>query len=308
MRDASPTAMYTATSRRRLLAKSGWLAGGAGAGWLLPQAASASTPTGVAAQSIVRSNGAQFLCRDTGGDGPVVILLHPATGSALIWEKQWPAFMRAGLRTIAYSRLGHAGSSPIDPNAPGSSTADLLALADALDLERFHLVGSAAGGFLVPDACLAAPDRIISATIASSFGGFTDPEYRARLAALKPPGFDDLPASFRELSPEYRAADPVGAAHWEALERVSKHGPRTRQLTINDLKWDRVAQIETPVLFFTGGADLYMPPALLAEAASHFRNCTTHVIPNVGHSAYWERPDIFNALVLDFIGRHAGGA
>jgi pimeloyl-ACP methyl ester carboxylesterase len=30
------------------------------------------------------------------------------------------------------------------------------------------------------------------------------------------------------------------------------------------------------------------------------------VADETGHSVYWERPDVFNAAVLDFIGRHLG--
>jgi pimeloyl-ACP methyl ester carboxylesterase len=33
---------------------------------------------------------------DTGGDGTPVVLVHPATGSALIWGYQQPAFAKAG--------------------------------------------------------------------------------------------------------------------------------------------------------------------------------------------------------------------
>jgi pimeloyl-ACP methyl ester carboxylesterase len=28
------------------------------------------------------------------------------------------------------------------------------------------------------------------------------------------------------------------------------------------------------------------------------------VIPECGHSAYWEQPELFNRAVLDFIGNH----
>ena len=42
----------------------------------------------------------------TGGGQPIV-LLHPATGSGLIWAYQQPAFVKAGYRVIAYSRRGY---------------------------------------------------------------------------------------------------------------------------------------------------------------------------------------------------------
>src|SRR4051812_19443924 len=51
--------------------------------------------------------GARLGYWDTGGDGAPIVLLHPATGSALIWEYQQPVFAKAGYRVIAYSRRGH---------------------------------------------------------------------------------------------------------------------------------------------------------------------------------------------------------
>ena len=83
---------------------------------------------------------------DTGGPGPTVVFMHPATGSARMWLYQQPAFVAAGLRCIGWSRRGHGASSPVDPQAPGSASLDLKAVLDALDLDRVHLVACAAGG------------------------------------------------------------------------------------------------------------------------------------------------------------------
>jgi pimeloyl-ACP methyl ester carboxylesterase len=59
-----------------------------------------------------------------------------------------------------------------------------------------------------------------------------------------------------------------------------------------------------PVLLLTGDADLSSPPSLMRMLARHIRDVELVVVPETGHSPYWERPDVFNAAVLDFIGRH----
>src|SRR4030095_12873788 len=83
---------------------------------------------------------------DTGGPGAPIMLLHPATGSGLIWGYQQPVFAKAGFRVIAYSRRGYFNSAPFDPQRPGIGSEDLLQLANHLGLKRFHIVASAAGG------------------------------------------------------------------------------------------------------------------------------------------------------------------
>jgi 2-succinyl-6-hydroxy-2,4-cyclohexadiene-1-carboxylate synthase len=49
-----------------------------------------------------------------------------------------------------------------------------------------------------------------------------------------------------------------------------------------------------------------MPPPVMREVASHFPNGELLLVPEAGHSTYWEQPEIFNRAVLDFISRHRG--
>jgi len=46
-------------------------------------------------------------------------------------------------------------------------------------------------------------------------------------------------------------------------------------------------------------------PAPLQELlAAHLRTAKLTILPDVGHSAYWEEPDKFNNAVLAFIKEH----
>ena len=241
---------------------------------------------------------------DTGGTNEPVVVLHPMTGSDAVWSYQRPAFVDAGFRFIAYSRRGHGKSEPGPPNDPGYGARDLEALANFLGLTRFHLLGTAAGGFLAPDFALSYPDRLLSLVIACSLGGITDSQYRATTTRMTGPDFYRMPSSFRELGPSYRAACPDGVRRWEELEHASRSGPLIQQLLLNDLSWEALAKITAPTLVLTGDADLYQPPSRMREFASHIQKATTIVIPESGHSAYWEQPIAFNSAVLSFLEMH----
>lgn len=262
--------------------------------WIAPPATSAT-------EGMADVGEARLAYWDTGGTGPAVVLLHPATGSKDIWAYQRGAFAAAGFRVVGYSRRGHAGSDRGPDETTVSAADDLKALVDHLGIDRFHILGSAAGGFVVPDFALSYPERLLSMTIACSQGGGTDPEYRAAIRRISAPGFSEMPSSFRELGPSYRAANPEGMATWEALEHASKHGARIRQPSRNALTWEAIGRIQTRALVFTGSADLYLPPALMRQYASHLPNARTAVIAEAGHSAYWEQYEAFNSLVLEFI-------
>src|SRR5580693_6756531 len=102
-------------------------------------------------EGLVDVPGAQIFYKDSGGPGVPVVFLHAFTGSADVWEHQIPAFTRAGYRFIAYDRRGF-GRTVADANGPASTGADdLRALADHLKFDKFHLVGTAGGGFVALD-------------------------------------------------------------------------------------------------------------------------------------------------------------
>jgi pimeloyl-ACP methyl ester carboxylesterase len=72
----------------------------------------------------------------------------------------------------------------------------------------------------------------------------------------------------------------------------------------NQLTLALLEQIRVPTLMLTGGADMTAPPPLMKLLAARIRNTELIVVPNAGHSTYWEEPDVFNRTVLDFIRRH----
>lgn len=240
---------------------------------------------------------------DTGGEGEPVILLHPYTGSAAIWGYQQPVLAGAGFRVIAYSRRGHYRSDAGPPDDPGNHVDDLHALVEHLGLTRFHLVGSAAGGFIVPDYAASYPEHLISMTIATSTGGAVDSDYTATFFRIRTPEIVELPHWIKELGPSYRASYPEGVQRWRDLEAQSVHRVM-RPPAKNRLTWDVYENMRTPALLIGADADMYMPPTMLRELASHLRDPEVVTIVDSGHSAYWEQYEAFNSVLLDFLQRH----
>jgi pimeloyl-ACP methyl ester carboxylesterase len=127
---------------------------------------------------------------DTGGSGVPIVLLHPATGSALIWSYQQPVFAKAGYRVVAYSRRGYYNSAPFDVKNPGIGSEDLRHLADALGLGRFHVVASAAGGSIASDFAFSYQEGLLSLSISSNSFGVRDGEIAKAAAAIRPEGWE----------------------------------------------------------------------------------------------------------------------
>jgi pimeloyl-ACP methyl ester carboxylesterase len=248
--------------------------------------------------------GTRLFYWDTGGSGQPIVLLHPSSGSALIWGYQQPAFAKAGYRVIAYSRRGYYNSAPIVQENPGSSAEDLRLLVDFLGIKRFHAVAAASGGSVAAEFALSYPDRLLSLTISSNSFGVRDGAIAKAAAFIRPKLWDQLPPEFRELGPSYRGMNPEGVKLWMELEHKALNGPAGRQLR-NELSQAKLKELTTPTLLIAGAADLTMPPSISRMLAAQLPNSEVVVAPESGHSVYWEQPDIFNRAVLDFIGKNS---
>jgi pimeloyl-ACP methyl ester carboxylesterase len=251
--------------------------------------------------------GAKIFYKDSGGPGVPVVFLHAFTGSADVWEHQIPAFTRAGYRFIAYDRRGF-GRTVADANGPASTGADdLRALADHLKFDKFHLVGTAGGGFVALDFAISFPQRLRSFTLLCSTAGVQDKDYVEATQRMRPDGFDKMPRSFLELSPSYRFGNPDGLARWAEFESKNRAPEAVRgpaQPSKNQVTLAMIEGIKTPTLVIAGDADLYAPPALMRRIADRIKGARFTALPEAGHSVWWELPDEFNHTVLTFIAKH----
>lgn len=266
-----------------------------------------ATPAVPMRETFAELPGARIWYRDSGGNGVPVVFLHAATGSSRVWEHQIPAFTAAGYRFIAYDRRGF-GRTVINSagTQPGTGADDLHALMDHLAIDRFHLIGTAAGGFVAVDYALSFPQRLRSLVIANSIGGVQDEDYLELGRRIRPTGFAAMPPDFRELGPSYRAGNPDGTRRWLELERVSRpEGPLAPAQTLrNRVTFALLETIRIPTLLLTGDADLYSPPAVMRLFVTRIKGSESVIVPEAGHSAYWEQPEMFNRAVLEFLRKH----
>ena len=244
---------------------------------------------------------------DSGGNGVPVVFMHAASGTCESWVYQLPAFTAAGYRNITYDRRGWGRSQPGQTGEqPGTVSADLHGLVEHLGLDRFHVVATAAGGIGGLDYAVSYPARVRSLVVADSIGGVQDPEYLEVQTRLRPPEIQALPVELREVGPSYRGLNPEGTRRWLEIERTSRpsgtHGPG--QPPRQPMTFSRLETIQVPTLVLVGEADLLSPPALMRMLAAHIPNCQYVTLPEAGHAAHWEYPEIWNRPVLEFIGQH----
>jgi pimeloyl-ACP methyl ester carboxylesterase len=169
------------------------------------------------------------------------------------------------------------------------------------------LLGTAAGGGAALQFALAHPAKVRGLVVANSIGFVLDREYLDMSNRIRPaPKFNELPLDFRELGPSYRAANAEGAARWLDLSRQGQRstGARTENGGNVEVTWAKVETLKMPTLLVTGDADLYTPPSVLRMFAQRIPHAEVAIIPETGHSSYWENPAVFNAAILAFLQKH----
>ncbi len=131
---------------------------------------------------------------DDGGRGdPPVVLVHSLAGNTAHWQAQL-AHLRAGRRAVALDLRGHGRSDPAPDGDYGieSLAGDLAAVADALGLGRFALVGHSLGGGVALAYAGTHPDRVERLLLVDAIGDGTQlpaAEMEPFLAALESPAY-----------------------------------------------------------------------------------------------------------------------
>lgn len=139
------------------------------------------------------------LAVDDGGSGGVPILfVHSFAGNKTHWQAQ-VAHLRTTRRAVAMDLRGHGLSAPPhDSNYSVPALAsDIAAVADALNLRRFVLVGHSMGGAASVEYAGTHPDRVAGLVLVGTPGRMAPAQTQQIVAALSA-DFDKTMAGYWE--------------------------------------------------------------------------------------------------------------
>ena len=113
-------------------------------------------------EEIVRANGIAMNVA-SGGEGPVALLLHGFPDTHAVWRKQTDALIEAGYRVVAPDLRGYGKTDAPEGVASYHLDVlrdDILALLDAMKIDRVYLIGHDWGAIIGWQICLHAPERV----------------------------------------------------------------------------------------------------------------------------------------------------
>jgi len=261
-------------------------------------------------------NGIQLYYEDYGSGFPVVFA-HGAGGNHMSWWQQVPALSRR-YRCITFDHRGWGLSLDVDDRGPAAFIEDLTRLIDHLGLDETFLVAQSMGGLSCLGFAIRHPERVRGLVMANTFAGMrrevwlaSSDELRLLVQSVWQRRREN--GVKRALGRSFTSAHKERAFLYKLIRMVNEHGPNRLQ-TENQVQRLRalertaetgitreaLADLPTPVFFIGGEEDEVMPVSLMAVAETLIPNARMTVVPGAGHSVYFEQPDVFNQLLLDF--------
>ena len=225
------------------------------------------------------------------GSGSPVILLHGGLGHSGNWGYQLPALVGNGYRAVLIDSRGHGRSTrDVRPFSYELMASDVLAVMDALHLERAGLVGWSDG------ACTA---LVLAATNPSRVAGVFFFACNMDPSGVKP--FEITPTldrCFARHAKDYAQLSATPDDFKDFVEAVS-----LMQRTQPDYSAQDLGKISVPVVIVQSEHDEFIKREHAEYLARSIPAAEFLGIDGVRHFAPLQRPEQFNAAILTFLGK-----
>jgi pimeloyl-ACP methyl ester carboxylesterase len=223
------------------------------------------------------------------GAGDPVLLLHGGLGNADYWGAQINELAKTH-KVIAVDSRGHGRSTrDAQKYTYELMTSDMIGVLDHLKIDKVSLVGWSDGGIIGLVMAMKNPERL---NRVFAFGANIDP------TGVKPTVMEDkvfnayiakTAEDYAKLSATPKDFDPFVAAISEMWTKEPNYKP------------EDIAKITVPVTISDGEHDEAIVPAHTEMMAKAIPGAKLVIMPGLSHFAMWQKPDAFNAAVMEFL-------
>jgi pimeloyl-ACP methyl ester carboxylesterase len=227
----------------------------------------------------------------TYGSGSPVILLHGGLGHTGNWGYQVPALVRSGYRAVLIDSRGHGRSTrDARPFSYDLMASDVLAVMDALHLEKACLVGWSDGACTALILAAKAPSRIAGVFFFA--------------CNMDPSGVNPIEASptlnrcFARHAKDYALLSATPEHFKDFVEDVGLMQRTQPNYSAHDL-----AEINVPVVIVQSEHEEFIKREHAEYLAQSIPGAEFIVLNDVSHFAPLQRPEQFNTALLALVGK-----
>ncbi|GAP05530.1 predicted hydrolase [Anaerolinea thermolimosa] len=246
--------------------------------------------------------------------GPLVVLVHGFSAPMFAWDRNAPVLAQAGFRVLRFDLYGRGYSD----RPPGPYNLDLFlrqisGLLQALEIqEPVHLVGLSMGGALVAAFTNQYPDRVASVTLVDPQVVQITPQtiFPVNLPGVGEYLYTVYIQPYILARQEDSFYNPALLPEWQANYRVQMQYRGFRRALISTLRhfdidpmaeYARLGKTGKPILLVMGEEDRTVPISYAPDLLERLPGARFQALPEAGHVSNYERADLFNPLVIEFL-------
>ena len=250
------------------------------------------------------------------GEGAPVILVHGYADSTYCWHEMAQPLVDAGMRAILVDQpgMGRSGVPPDDhAYSIENQAAAVLALADALELERFSLVGSSMGGAISLYLGLHHPERV-ERIVGISPACFVPPGHHARKVGPKTAksveallGRGVVRNTLRDVFADDSHVDEILVDEYGRALTKEGYVYAAARLSADFFSEEFHAmtglygELQPPLLLVWGELDTWVPLDLGERLTADLDSAGLEVFEGAGHLPHLEVPGEIHPVVIDFM-------
>jgi pimeloyl-ACP methyl ester carboxylesterase len=251
-------------------------------------------------------------------DGIPVVLVHGFSVPYFIFNTTFNFLINSGFRVLRYDLIGRGYSDR--PNVDYNIqlfVRQLKDLLDALKFKQVDLVGLSMGGPVTASFVSAYPEYVRRQVLIDP-AGVKHVALAWFLEAMKLPILGELALGlFGSVSMVKAIAsdlfDPESVEHFQNQYKVQMQYKGFKRAILSTMRsgmlnsfyetYVRVGKLQKPTLLFWGMNDKTVPFEYSKTAMKALPHAEFHAIENCGHIPHYEKPEIVNPILLEFLSR-----
>jgi len=237
-------------------------------------------------------------------DGVPLILLHGLTDSHRSYEPVLEA-LPSSIRAVALTARGHGDAGKPEAGYDADQmAADVIAVMDALGIERAVVAGHSMGSWTARRVAVLYPERVLGVVLAGAFASFHDkPDMDGLLEEFSALA-DPVDRAYARAWQDSTLARPVPEAFMEmVVEETCKAPARVWRSALRGLVESRLepaGSVTVPTLLCWGQRDAFVPDGDQESLLARIPDVELRVYEGGGHALHWERPERFANDLAEF--------
>ena len=248
--------------------------------------------------------------------GQPVVLIHGFSVPYFIWDPTFHALTSAGFHVLRYDLYGRGFSDRPNINYDiDLFVRQLYDLLDGLNLQHIDLIGLSMGGAIASSFTVHYQQRVNQLVLIDPVGVLPMPLKLSYKAALLPGiselilGLADTEIMISGLASDFYDPSHVKLFLAQCSEQMQIKGFKRailstlRNKTLDGFPkvYEQLGKLNIPILLLWGRHDPTLPleqsdPLLMLISQAEF-----HIIENCGHIPHYERPEIVNPILIEFL-------